>query len=122
MSEKEIELFNQGIICFNNKEYYDAHEYWEELWLNYKLEDAKFVQGLIQLAVSYFHFFNDNLKGAKSMLDKSKLKFSDCSFSYGIDVKTLVSEISKVQKCYNSMSEKLDYKGLYRITLKIDNE
>ncbi len=122
MSEKEIELYNQGIICFNNKEYYDAHEYWEELWLNYKLEDAKFVQGLIQLAVSYFHFFNDNLKGAKSMLDKSKGKFSDCSFSYGIDVKALVSEISKVQKCYNSMSEKLDYKGLYRITLKIDNE
>jgi predicted metal-dependent hydrolase len=44
---KEDELFNKGIIAFNNRQYYDAHEFWEDLWLNYKLEDAKFVQGLI---------------------------------------------------------------------------
>ena len=49
---KEDELFNKGIIAFNNRQFYDAHEFWEDLWLNYKLEDAKFIQGLIQLAVS----------------------------------------------------------------------
>ena len=51
-------LFQQGIDSFNKMRFYDAHEYWEELWLEYKLNDALFVQGLIQLAVSYFHFFN----------------------------------------------------------------
>ena len=58
---KDDQLFNQGIAAFNKRQFYDAHEYWEELWLEYKLDDAKFIQGLIQLAVSYFHFFNKNL-------------------------------------------------------------
>ena len=58
--KKEDVLFNKGIEAFNNRQFYDAHEYWEELWLDYKLNDAQFIQGLIQLAVSYFHFFNQN--------------------------------------------------------------
>ena len=51
----EKDLFQKGIDAFNNHQFYDAHEYWEELWLDYKLTDASFIQGLIQLAVSYFH-------------------------------------------------------------------
>ena len=36
-------LFQKGIQAFNKKKFYDAHEYWEELWLEYKLDDAKFI-------------------------------------------------------------------------------
>ena len=68
--DKETELFNQGIKAFNNRCFFDAHEYWENLWLGYKIEDASFIQGLIQLSVSYFHYFNGNLKGARSMIQK----------------------------------------------------
>ena len=39
---KDDQLFNQGIAAFNKRQFYDAHEYWEELWLEYKLDDAKF--------------------------------------------------------------------------------
>ena len=122
ISKKEIELFNKGVICFNNKEYYDAHEYWEELWLDYKLIDAKFIQGLIQLAVSYFHFFNDNLKGARSMLAKSQLKFSDYKVARGIDVKVLLTEMSKLQESYQSMLEVVYFKKVYIIKLELQNE
>ena len=71
----EIKLFNQGIEAFNKRCFYEAHEYWEELWLDYKLEDASFIQGLIQLSVSYFHYSNGNLKGARSMVLKCWKKF-----------------------------------------------
>ena len=57
MINKEDLLFQQGVQAFNERKFYDAHEYWEELWLEYKLDDAKFIQGLIQLSVSYFHLF-----------------------------------------------------------------
>ena len=73
MGREDI-LFQKGIKAFNERNFYDAHEYWEELWLDYKLEDSKFIQGLIQLAVSYYHLFNNNLNGAKSMIKKIKLK------------------------------------------------
>ena len=43
MGREDI-LFQKGIKAFNERNFYDAHEYWEELWLDYKLEDSKFIQ------------------------------------------------------------------------------
>ena len=63
-------LFNDGIKNFNNKKYYDAHECWEELWSEYKLNDPLFIQGLIQLAVAFFHITNLNLKGSRNLFEK----------------------------------------------------
>src|SRR5438552_13723799 len=40
------ELFNRGL-------YWEAHEAWEELWLELEDEPKLFVQGLIQLAAAY---------------------------------------------------------------------
>ncbi len=44
--ERGAELFNRG-------EYYEAHEVWEELWLELEDEPKLFVQGLIQVAAAY---------------------------------------------------------------------
>ena len=38
--KKEDVLFHKGIEAFNKRQFYDAHEYWEEIWLDYKLKDA----------------------------------------------------------------------------------
>ena len=88
---KETELFYKGIEAFNNRSFYDAHEYWEKIWLDNKLEDATFIQGLIQLSVSYFHYFNGNLKGARSMIRKCLTKFDKYEFARGIDIQQLQS-------------------------------
>ena len=66
----EDRLFQDGIILFNDKKYYDAHESWEELWTEYKLDDDIFIQGLIQLAVAFFHITNLNLKGSRNLFIK----------------------------------------------------
>ena len=39
--EKKHHLFMMGLKLFNDKQFYDAHEYWEELWLEYHLQDKK---------------------------------------------------------------------------------
>jgi hypothetical protein len=41
-----VELFNRGL-------YWEAHEAWEELWLELEDEPKLFLQGLIQLAAAY---------------------------------------------------------------------
>ena len=70
-NDKKDKLFLEGINLFNKKEFYEAHEYWEELWLEYHLDDKKFIQALIQLTVAYYHLSTGNTKGAKSLLNKS---------------------------------------------------
>lgn len=119
---KEDELFNKGMIAFNNRQYYDAHEFWEDLWLNYKLEDAKFVQGLIQLAVSYFHFFNNNLNGARSMMKKCLTKFESYQRVRGMDVISLKTQIIRVQNYFNEIKNTSLIDDSYIIKLKVIHE
>ena len=33
---KKRQLFELGLKAFNDKKFYDAHEHWEELWLEFK--------------------------------------------------------------------------------------
>ena len=73
---KKEDLFIKGLVEYNNKNFYDAHEFWEELWSDYKLEEPNLIQGLIQVAVGYYHLTNLNKKGAIGLFTKSLKKLS----------------------------------------------
>ena len=67
-------------------------------------KDKKFIQGLIQLSVSFIHLRNGNMIGAKSLLRKSEEKFKAFSGIHrGINVNLLLYEIRKVGEHYNKM-------------------
>ena len=119
---KEDTLFQKGIDAFNNKQFYDAHEYWEEIWLDYKLEDATFIQGLIQLSVSYFHYFNGNLKGARSMIQKCLTKFEMYESVRGIDVQQLKAQINGLDNRLGNIDNTSYNINTYIITLKVIHE
>ena len=108
--ENEINtLFQAGLKLFNDKNFYDAHEKWEDLWSDYYLKDRLFIQGLIQLSVSFVHLKNNNLNGAKSLLNKCKQKLEGLDFQRGIDVKKLLSSIEKVQDNYDHIDSSEDF-------------
>ncbi len=65
-------LYLQGIELFNDCEFFEAHEIWEELWTEYRGEDRKFYQGIIQVAVALQHFTNGNLRGAQKVYVSSR--------------------------------------------------
>ena len=48
------EALARGAALFNDGLYWEAHEAWEELWLELEDEPKLFVQGLIQVAAGYF--------------------------------------------------------------------
>jgi len=64
-------LFIEAVESFNRKEYYDAHEYFEEMWIDHNLDDKLFIQALLQLSVAYFHISNYNKNGAIGLFKKS---------------------------------------------------
>jgi len=109
-SEKIDSLFQEGLNNFRAGEYFEAHESWEELWSDYYLPDRRFIQGLIQLSVSFVHLENDNLKGAKSLLNKCIEKFSDFKgIQRGIDVNDLIIEINQVSHAYDNLISSNDF-------------
>ena len=119
---KEYKLFKQGIQAFNERRFYDAHEFWEEIWLDHKVEDAKFIQGLIQLSVSYFHLFNQNLNGARSMIKKCLGKLEGFDMSWGIDVNSLIIQVIDVQNYFNIIDNTSDITDKYILKLKVIHE
>ena len=70
-------IFNKGLIAFNNQDFYSAHEFWEEIWIEHRLPDAQFVQGMIQLSVGFYHLTNQNLNGARGLFKKCKNKLEN---------------------------------------------
>ena len=92
--EKKEQLFFDGLQAYEEKDFFEAHELWEELWSEYYLDDKTFIQGLIQLAVSFVHLGNGNLNGAKSLMKKSGDKFSSYSGLHrGINIDNLKQQI-----------------------------
>jgi len=107
--KKDI-LFQEGLNHYRSKDYFEAHESWEDLWSDYYLEDRKFVQGLIQLAVSFVHLGNGNMNGAKSLLNKCTKKFKLFSGIHrDIDVKQLLDQINNVKNAYEDLGDTKDF-------------
>ena len=102
--EKKEQLFFEGLQAYEEKDFFEAHELWEELWSEYYLDDKTFIQGLIQLAVSFVHLGNGNLNGAKSLMKKSGDKFSSYSGLHrGINIDQLKQQIVIIKNEYEQL-------------------
>jgi len=107
--EKEV-LFLKGMEAYHDGNYFDAHEFWEDLWSDFYLEDRRFIQGLIQLSVSFVHLENGNLKGAKSLMKKCTEKFEEFrGIHRGIHVHNLLKELNLVSKEYEKIETSSDF-------------
>ena len=109
--ENEINtLFQAGLKLFNEKNFYDAHEKWEDLWSDYYLKDRLFIQGLIQLSVSFVHLERGNMNGAKSLLNKAIEKFQLFSGAHrNVNLESLVRQIKEVSLAYDKIESPTDF-------------
>lgn len=67
MSAADTDQYREGIRLFNEEEFFECHDVLEELWAETDGPEKKFIQGLIQAAISLFHFGNENFGGAKKL-------------------------------------------------------
>ena len=109
-SDKMSELFKRGLDEYDKGDYFEAHEAWEDLWSDYNFPDRKFVQGLIQLSVSFVHLGNGNLTGAKNLLKKCQQKFDDYNGIHReINLADLKSSIEAVEIVYSELNDCRDF-------------
>jgi predicted metal-dependent hydrolase len=74
-SEKE-EKFERGLRHFNAREFFEAHEVWEEVWLKEGEPEKTFLQGIIQIAAAFHHYRRGNTDGAETLLAAGIVKIS----------------------------------------------
>jgi predicted metal-dependent hydrolase len=76
-----------GVLLFNERDFFEAHEVWEDLWADSGPPERRFYQGLIQAAVGLLHFGNGNLRGAAKLYRSSRDYMAPYTPRYlGLDV------------------------------------
>ena len=77
----------RGIDHFNCREYFEAHEVWEDLWIEVNDERKGFFHGLIQAAVALHHARRGNANGARSLYRRMAANLEGYRPDYlGLDV------------------------------------
>ncbi len=72
------EGYRLGIRHFNAREFYDAHEVWEDVWRESDGMEKRFLQGLIQAAVALHHHSTGNVVGACSLMERARGNLAEC--------------------------------------------
>ena len=75
-SSEKVETFERGLRHFNAREFFEAHEVWEEIWLTEGEPEKTFLQGIIQIAAAFHHYGRGNSDGAETLLAAGIVKLS----------------------------------------------
>jgi predicted metal-dependent hydrolase len=94
-------LYLKGIEYFNDCDFFEAHDTWEELWTEYRGEDRKFYQGLIQVAVALHHFGNGNTRGARKVYLTSR-NYLEAYPAVTLDL-PLEEFLAQYQRCFEAL-------------------
>lgn len=113
--------FLEGVELFNARDFYQAHDPWESLWLERFGEEKDFIQGLILSAVALHHYSRGNHRGARSRYRLSVDKLEKYPDSYwGVDLKKFRRRMSGTMHRLLNEPEPppLDVKNVPTIRLK----
>jgi len=70
LAEAEEALLRRGVAQFNARLFFECHDTLEVLWAALRADRRDFLQGLIQLAVAFYHLANGNRPGAVRVFDR----------------------------------------------------
>lgn len=71
MNPEQQKWWFQGLAEFNRGDYFQAHETWENLWIESQASLKMGIQGLIQVAVACVHLQRNNPKGTLGILQRA---------------------------------------------------
>lgn len=73
----------EGLRCYRNREFFEAHEYWEAVWLRCAEPEKTFLQALIQTTAAFHHFQRGNFVGAASLLRNALRRLEPYPHEFG---------------------------------------
>jgi len=93
------ELLQLGIDLYNAGHYWNAHEAWEEVWLESERGVRGFYQGMIQISAAFVHVTRNRYPGGVKLLGEGieKLEKYPASFM-GVELAPLVEGARKARE------------------------
>lgn len=125
-TEEEFEagrpILLQGIQQYNGGYFFEAHETWEELWLQSPWPARQFLQGLIQVAAAFVHLMRREYPGTARLLRSALAKLENFPPDYlRIDVARLATEAEAARKALVALGparfEEWDQRGIPQVHL-----
>jgi predicted metal-dependent hydrolase len=116
--------FRRGIEHFNALDFWDAHEAWEELWLEAGSDVHQFLQGLIQIAAAYHHMKRGTFRGGVRLFDSGLAKLEAFDIAYcGVD-RTAVETAARQHRAWAAQrveagdaSSRIDVRAYPKLTV-----
>lgn len=95
--QERRQLFKDGLELFNRQDFYDCHEAFEEIWRSRSPEPRDLFQGLIQVAVGFFHFTHrERPDVARRVLAKGRRRLGSLApESHGLDLDRLLRDVDR---------------------------
>jgi hypothetical protein len=90
---EHLEKMKEGIHLFNEQKYWECHESLEEVWLEDRNDNARYIYwAVIQVAAACIHYRDKKILGAQGMIAKAKEKFKKAR-----ELHVLTPEVEKLQ-------------------------
>ncbi|MBE0688064.1 MAG: DUF309 domain-containing protein [Anaerolineaceae bacterium] len=104
---KEIEFLDprakKGILLFNQKKFFAAHEELELAWRDEPGGIRDLYRGILQIGVAYYHIQHKNFTGAQKMFIRSEKWLAIYSGYYlGINIGKLKKDATSISKMLNN--------------------
>jgi len=94
LDNERRDAFLRGIDEFNRGLFFECHETLEDVWHATRGVDRDFYQGLIQVAVGFYHIGNDNRRGGESQLEKGLVRLRRYpDVHLGVEIEALRGEV-----------------------------
>jgi len=84
----------EGVRLFNRRQFFEAHEALEAVWLEARGHQKTFLHGLIQVAAAFHHHTRGNPAGFRSLLEKGCAKLEKFGPQVeGLDLNRLMEQL-----------------------------
>jgi len=88
--------FQQGVDEFNSEQFYACHDTLEAIWMEAETIEKPFYQGILQIAVAFYHLGNLNWRGGAILLGEGVNRLRRFEPEHeSIDVETLVDQATE---------------------------
>jgi predicted metal-dependent hydrolase len=101
------ELLRAGVDLYNGGSFFEAHEAWEEVWLDAENAERDFYQGLIQITAAFVHVTRNEYPGSVRLLDAGIAKLARYGErKHGIELATFVAGARLARESLLALGEK----------------
>lgn len=92
-------ILQQAALLWRHHLFFEFHEILEEVWMDWRGPERRFLQGLIQLGVAFYHIQRNNYRGAISMFRNGRAKVVPHVPRYrGVELKRFLEGIERCRK------------------------